>query len=133
LICDAGSRKRIDDFDFTANPFIDPGLIHTLVKGASIRAGQPLCLIDDSRTGKSHLLISLGIVAAEAGHRVRYVTAAALVNELVEASDDKHLSRTIAPTAASTCCVSTNLGCAPQGAEETCGRRSPPLVIAATG
>lgn len=33
---------------------------------------------------------------AEAGYRVRYVTAAALVNELVEAADDKHLSRTIA-------------------------------------
>jgi len=42
------------------------------------------------------VLIGLGIAAAEAGYRVRYVTAAALVNELVEAADDKHLSRTIA-------------------------------------
>ncbi|MFI7114919.1 ATP-binding protein [Amycolatopsis sp. NPDC049868] len=33
---------------------------------------------------------------AEAGFKVRYVTAAALVNELVEAADDKHLSKTIA-------------------------------------
>jgi hypothetical protein len=45
---------------------------------------------------RSILLIGLGIAAAEAGYRVRYVTAAALVNELVEAADDKHLSRTIA-------------------------------------
>jgi DNA replication protein DnaC len=98
LIRDAGfpRPKRIDDFDFTANPLIDPGLIHTLAKGAWVRAGQPLCLIGDSGTGKSHLLIGLGIAAAEAGYRVRYVTAAALVNELVEAADDKHLSRTIA-------------------------------------
>src|SRR5205823_4673690 len=87
--------KRIDDFDFALNPLIDPGLIHTLAKGAWIRAGQPLCLIGDSGTGKSHLLIGLGIAAAETGYRVRYVTAAALVNELVEAADDKHLSRTI--------------------------------------
>ena len=98
LIREAGfpRPKRLDDFDFTANPLIDPGLIHTLAKGAWIRAGQPLCLIGDSGTGKSHLLIGLGIAAAEAGYRVRYVTAAALVNELVEAADDKHLSRTIA-------------------------------------
>jgi DNA replication protein DnaC len=98
LIRDAGfpRPKRIDDFDFTANPLIDPGLIHTLAKAAWVRAGQPLCLIGDSGTGKSHLLIGLGIAAAEAGYRVRYVTAAALVNELVEAADDKHLSRTIA-------------------------------------
>src|SRR5215217_9392398 len=98
LIREAGfpRPKRLDDFDFTANPLVDPGLIHTLAKGAWIRAGQPLCLIGDSGTGKSHLLIGLGIAAAEAGYRVRYVTAAALVNELVEAADDKHLSRTIA-------------------------------------
>jgi DNA replication protein DnaC len=98
LIREAGfpRAKRLDDFDFTANPLIDPALIHTLAKGAWIRAGQPLCLIGDSGTGKSHLLIGLGIAAAGAGHKVRYVTAAALVNELVEAADDKHLSRTIA-------------------------------------
>jgi hypothetical protein len=30
------------------------------------------------------------------GYRVRCTTAAALVNELVEAADDKHLSKTIA-------------------------------------
>jgi DNA replication protein DnaC len=70
--------------------------VHTLAKGAWIRAGQPVCLIGDSGTGKSHLLIGLGTAAAEAGFKVRYVTAAALVNELVEAADDKHLSKTIA-------------------------------------
>jgi DNA replication protein DnaC len=98
LVREAGfpRTKRIDTFDFTANPLVDPGLIHTLTKGAWIADGQPLCLVGDSGTGKSHLLIGLGIAAAEAGYRVRYITAAALVNELVEAADDKILSRTIA-------------------------------------
>jgi DNA replication protein DnaC len=49
-----------------------------------------------SGTGKSHLLIGLGTAAAEAGHRVRYTLASKLVNELVEAADDKQLSKTIA-------------------------------------
>ena len=61
-----------------------------------MKAGQPLCLIGDSGTGKSHLLIALGVAAAEQGHRVRYTLASKLVNELVEAADDKQLSRTIA-------------------------------------
>jgi DNA replication protein DnaC len=39
-------------------------------------------LLGDSGTGKTHLLIGLGIAACEPGLRVRYVTAAALVNEL---------------------------------------------------
>jgi hypothetical protein len=44
LVREAGfpRPKRLDDFDFTANPLVDPGLIHTLAKGAWIRAGQ-LC------------------------------------------------------------------------------------------
>ena len=98
LVRDAGfpRQKRLEDFDFDANPNVPAALIHTLAKGAWITAGQPLCLIGDSGTGKSHLLIGLGIAAAEHGHRVRYTTAAALVNELVEAADDRHLSKTIA-------------------------------------
>ena len=36
------------------------------------------------------------MAACEAGRRVRYATAAALVNELVEAADDKVLSRVVA-------------------------------------
>jgi DNA replication protein DnaC len=71
-------------------------MIHTLTTCAWVRNGEPLCLIGDSGTGKSHLLIGLGAAAAMAGHRVRYVMAAKLVNELVEAADDKRLTKTIA-------------------------------------
>jgi DNA replication protein DnaC len=53
-------------------------------------------LIGDSGTGKSHLLIGLGSAAAMAGFRVRYALAAKLVNELVEAADEKQLTKTIA-------------------------------------
>jgi DNA replication protein DnaC len=72
------------------------GLIHALARSAWVAAGQPCCLIGDSGTGKSHLLIGLGTAAAENGYRVRYMTAAAPIKELVEAADDKTLSRTIA-------------------------------------
>jgi hypothetical protein len=44
-------------------------------------------------TGKTHLLIALGTLAAEAGYRVRYTLASKLVNELVEAADDKQLTK----------------------------------------
>ena len=44
-----------------------------------------MCLIGDSGTGKSHLLIGLGAAAAEAGCRVRYTLASKLVNGLAEA------------------------------------------------
>lgn len=87
--------KRLGDFDCSANPNVNPATIATLAAGAFIDAGDPLCLIGDSGTGKSHLLIGTGIAACEAGRRVRYVTCAALVNELVEAADERVLSRTV--------------------------------------
>jgi DNA replication protein DnaC len=83
-------------FDFDANPNVDPAVVHTLAKCDWVKKGLPLCLIGDSGTGKSHLLIALGTEAAMAGFRVRYVLATKLVNELVEAADEKILAKTIA-------------------------------------
>ncbi len=53
-------------------------------------------LLGDSGTGKTHLLIGLGIAACEQGRRVRYATCAQLVNELVEAADERRLARLVA-------------------------------------
>ncbi len=97
-IHDAGFPRdeRIEEFDFEASSSVSPAVIHQLVTCTWVKAGHPLCLIGDSGTGKSHLLIGLGAAAAEAGYRVRYTLASKLVNELVEAADDKQLSKAIA-------------------------------------
>ena len=88
--------KRIEDFDYNANPEISPEQIATLCHPAWVVAGQPLCLVGDSWTGKSHLLIGIGTAIAEAGLKVRYSTAANLVNELAEAADERQLTKVIA-------------------------------------
>lgn len=75
-------EKALHTFDFDANSAIDPAAIHTLASCDWVRKGLPLCLIGDSGTGKSHLLIALGTEAAMAGFRVKYVLATKLVNEL---------------------------------------------------
>jgi DNA replication protein DnaC len=87
--------KRLEEFDFAANPAINPATIHQLAAGDWIRAGQPLCLIGDSGTGKTHLMIALGTAAAECGYRVKYTLASRLVNELAEAADERQLSRLV--------------------------------------
>ncbi len=87
--------KTLAGFDTTMLPDLPPATLAHLSGGGWIDAGQPLVLLGDSGTGKTHLLIALGTAAAEQGRRVRYVTTAALVNELVEAADDKQLSRVV--------------------------------------
>lgn len=85
-------EKSLRTFNFDANPHVDPAVIHTLATCEWVKRGLPLCLIGDSGTGKSHLLIALGTEAAMAGFRVRYT----LATKLVEAADEMVLTKTIA-------------------------------------
>jgi DNA replication protein DnaC len=86
--------KRLADFNTETIPGIAATLA-TLAAGAWIDAGQPVVLPGDSGTGKTHLLIGLGLAACEQGRRVRYATTAQLVNELAEAADQRQLSRVV--------------------------------------
>jgi DNA replication protein DnaC len=88
--------KRLADFDLSAAPSVSPTTIATLAAGAYIDKAEPIVLLGDSGTGKSHLLIGVGIAACEQGRSVRYVTAAQLVNELAEAADERRLTRLVA-------------------------------------
>jgi DNA replication protein DnaC len=87
--------KRLDAFDLAAAPAVLPATLAAIAAGDWITRGQPLVLLGDSGTGKTHLLIGAGIAACEQGRSVRYVTTAALVNELVEAADERTLARVI--------------------------------------
>ena len=119
------TEKSLRGFDFKANPSIDPAVVHTLAKCEWVKKGQPLCLIGDSGTGKSHLLIGLGTEAAISGFRVKYTLATKLANELVEAADEKTLSKTIARYGRVDCCASTNSGtCSWTAAAPSCSFRS---------
>jgi DNA replication protein DnaC len=87
--------KRLSDFNVDAVPTINPAQLAMLAAGGFMDAGEPVVLLGDSGTGKTHLLIGIGLAACEQGRRVRYTTCAQLVNELVEAADDRQLSRVV--------------------------------------
>jgi DNA replication protein DnaC len=87
--------KRLSEFNVDAVDTIAPATLAHLTTGAYMTAGEPVVLLGDSGTGKSHLLIGLGVAACEQGRSVRYTTTAQLVNELVEAADDRQLSRVV--------------------------------------
>ena len=86
--------KHLTDFDTTISP-VDPATIATLTAGRFIDNGTPIVFLGDSGTGKTHLLIGTGLAACHTGRSVRYVTAAGLVNELVEAQDEHTLIRMV--------------------------------------
>ncbi len=88
--------KLLAEFDLSAAPLVNAATVAMLRSGSYLEHGDPVVLLGDSGTGKSHLLIGLGVAACELGHSVRYVTCAQLVNELCEAADEKRLTKLIA-------------------------------------
>jgi DNA replication protein DnaC len=88
--------KTIDDFSFEDAPHIPAATIYELATCAFVDRGEPVIFIGEPGTGKSHLATALGIAACMQSRRVRFVTAAALVNELVEARHQRELSRVVA-------------------------------------
>ena len=60
-----------------------------------IRARENLCLVGPAGTGKSHLLVALGVAAVQAGHKVRYFTAAELTETLYRGLADNSVGRII--------------------------------------
>ena len=85
--------KRLEEFDFTQAPQIPAARIRELAEGGYIARSEPVVLIGDCGTGKSHLATGLCLAACRQKRRVRFTTAAALVNELVEAKQNNQVRR----------------------------------------
>lgn len=85
--------KDLDTYDFSAMPSVPKAKIVELARGQWIDEKFNLCLLGNAGTGKTHLAIALCQAACRAGKRVRFFTAAALVNALEEAQKQYRLER----------------------------------------
>ena len=85
--------KDLDTYDFSAMPSVPKAKVVELARGEWSEQKFNLCLLGNAGTGKMHLAIALGQAACRAGQRVRFFTAAALVNALEEAQKQYRLER----------------------------------------
>jgi len=90
------TNKELADFDFSAIPSLNKARILDLARGEYITKHETLIFIGNPGLGKSHLGVALALVACRMGQRVRFWTAAGLVNELLLAQDENRLNRFIA-------------------------------------
>jgi DNA replication protein DnaC len=104
--------KRLEEFDVAASS-IPTATFSYLASLEWIRAAENTCLIGPAGTGKSHMLVALGVAAVEAGHRVRYFTAADLVETLYRALADNSVGKVIDTLLRSDLIIVDELGFAP--------------------
>src|SRR5215211_2968727 len=104
--------KRLEEFDVAVSS-IPAATFDYLSSLEWIRAAENVCLIGPAGTGKSHTLIALGIAAVEAGHRVRYFTAAELVETLYRGLADNSVGRAIEALLRADLVIVDELGFAP--------------------
>ena len=91
--------KSLDQFDFTTLPSLNKALVLDLAQGGYLDKRENLILMGNSGTGKTHLATALGLIACQQGRKVRFFTAAGLINQLTEAQASlrlSHLERTLA-------------------------------------
>jgi DNA replication protein DnaC len=104
--------KTLQEFDIAASS-IPRATFDYLASLEWIGARENLCLVGPAGTGKSHTLIALGVAAVQAGHRVRYFTAAELVETLYRGLADNSVGRGIDALLRADLVIVDELGFAP--------------------
>jgi DNA replication protein DnaC len=85
--------KSLDSFDFKAIPALNKMQVLELARCEWVDRRENVIALGPSGTGKTHIALGLGLSACQKGLSVGFVTAAALVHELMEARDERRLLR----------------------------------------
>lgn len=85
--------QTLEGFDFAAVPRLNKPLVLELLRCGYLERRENLLLVGGPGTGKTHLATALGMEACGRGKRVRFFRVTELVTQLLEAREERHLSR----------------------------------------
>ena len=85
--------KPLETFDLAAVPKLDIRLLRELISSEYIKEHRNVIFLGNSGTGKTHMATALGLEACKNNYRTRFVTCYGLVNELIEAREERDLQR----------------------------------------
>lgn len=85
--------KTLEQFDFSFQPSIDHKIVRELAGLSFVERSENVVLLGPPGVGKTHLAVALAVKAAEAGHRVLFMTLDRLVSTLMRARQENRLDR----------------------------------------
>lgn len=85
--------KTLENFEFKVIPSLNKPKVLKLMQGDYVQKRENIILVGSSGVGKTHIAIALGYEACRKGLKVKFYTAAGLINELLAAQQEYRLSR----------------------------------------
>jgi DNA replication protein DnaC len=85
--------KSLDEFDFTAQPSLNRALIAELSRCEFIDRRESVILLGAPGTGETHVAIGLAVAACQRSKKVRFFRVTELLTQLLEAREERVLSR----------------------------------------
>jgi DNA replication protein DnaC len=85
--------KPLETFDLEAVPELDMRILRELITCEYIKEHRNVIFLGSSGTGKTHMATGLGLEACKNNYKTRFVTCYGLVNELIEAREERDLQR----------------------------------------
>ncbi len=85
--------RTLEAFDFALLPHLNKEKVLQLAGGEFVERQESVIFLGPPGVGKTHLMIALGMACCLSGKTVRFVTAAALVNEMMEAQGSLRLTQ----------------------------------------
>ena len=85
--------KTLEQFDFSFQPSIDRKVVRELAGLGFVQRAENVVLLGPPGVGKTHLAIALAVKAAEAGHRVLFMSLDRLMATLKKAQQENRLER----------------------------------------
>ena len=87
------NHKTLENFNFAAQPSINKPMVTELVRCEYVEKRENVLLVGNPGTGKTHLATALGIEACGRGKRVRFWRVTELITQLMEAREERILTR----------------------------------------
>lgn len=87
--------KTLEQFDFDFQPSLDRRQMRELAGLSFVERAHNVVILGPPGVGKTHLAISLGVKAVDAGYSVLFLTLEALMNRLTKALHENRLERSL--------------------------------------
>lgn len=91
LIAHFPYQRTLEQFDFVAQPSIDPKVVREISTCRFIDSAENVMLLGPPGVGKTHLAVAIGMKAIEAGYSTLFLSAAGLIAQLEKAERENRL------------------------------------------